>query len=81
MSREGATREPGPVWRKGRYPAVCFRMPTSIREPLEQAAKDGHRTLTAELLLRLEYTLNVDHEAMVAHRRARANEIDAAGQS
>jgi hypothetical protein len=68
---------PGPgkrAWRKGRYPAVCFRMPPEVRAALEESANRECRTLTAELLLRLEYTLSIDHDVMIAHRRAQASE-------
>jgi hypothetical protein len=62
------------TWRKGRYPAVCFRMPPELRAALEESAKREYRPLTAELLVRLEYTLAIDHDVIIAHRRAQASD-------
>ena len=39
-------------------PQVNFRIPAELKEQLEQAAKDNNRSLTAELINRLDESLN-----------------------
>ncbi|MCU4623470.1 Arc family DNA-binding protein [Acinetobacter radioresistens] len=41
-------------------PQVNFRIPAELKDKLDQAAKDNGRTLTAELILRLEMTFEQD---------------------
>lgn len=39
-------------------PQVNFRIPAELKEQLELAAKDNNRSLTAELINRLDESLN-----------------------
>ena len=41
-------------------PQVNFRIPAELKDKLDNAAKDNGRTLTAELILRLEMTFEQD---------------------
>ncbi|XHC00812.1 Arc family DNA-binding protein [Nitratireductor sp. ac15] len=43
---------------------VNFRMPTALKERLEREAKSSGRTLTAEIVYRLQTTLEVDPESL-----------------
>jgi hypothetical protein len=42
---------------------VNFRMPTSLKERLERAAKSNERSLTSEIIFRLQETLEMDASA------------------
>lgn len=41
-------------------PQVNFRIPTELKDKLDNAAKENGRTITAELILRLEMTFEQD---------------------
>ena len=41
-------------------PQVNFRIPAELKDKLDEAAKENGRTLTAELILRLETTFEDD---------------------
>lgn len=41
-------------------PQVSFRIPASLKEKLDRAAGENNRTITAELVLRLEQTFSED---------------------
>lgn len=41
-------------------PQVNFRIPAELKDKLDEAAKENGRTLTAELILRLEMTFEND---------------------
>ncbi|AWL18222.1 MULTISPECIES: Arc family DNA-binding protein [Acinetobacter] len=41
-------------------PQVNFRIPAELKDKLDNAAKENGRTLTAELILRLEMTFEHD---------------------
>lgn len=41
-------------------PQVNFRIPAELKDKLDNAAKENGRTLTAELILRLEMTFEQD---------------------
>ncbi|EZQ10735.1 Arc family DNA-binding protein [Acinetobacter sp. Ver3] len=41
-------------------PQVNFRIPAELKDKLDEAAKNNGRTLTAELILRLETTFELD---------------------
>jgi predicted DNA-binding protein len=41
-------------------PQVNFRIPAELKDKLDNAAKENGRTLTAELILRLEMTFDQD---------------------
>lgn len=41
-------------------PQVNFRIPAELKDKLDEAAKENGRTLTAELILRLELTFEND---------------------
>ena len=43
-------------------PQVNFRIPAELKDKLDSAAKDNGRTLTAELILRLEMTFEQDNQ-------------------
>ncbi|MFI8146497.1 Arc family DNA-binding protein [Acinetobacter sp. ABJ_C5_2] len=40
------------------YSQVNFRIPTKLKEDLEQKAKENERSLTAEIVVRLEESLS-----------------------
>jgi len=42
------------------HPQVNFRIPPELKEKLETAAKKNHRTITAELVARLENSFMVE---------------------
>lgn len=42
-------------------PQVNFRIPAELKDKLDEAAKENGRTLTAELILRLETTFENDN--------------------
>jgi len=52
---------------------VNFRMPASLKAALEAAAKENHRSLTAELIARLESTFTPAESAV--ERAARLDQI------
>jgi len=43
-------------------PQVNFRIPAELKDKLDNAAKENGRTLTAELILRLEMTFDNDDQ-------------------
>ena len=43
-------------------PQVNFRIPALLKDKLDNAAKENGRTLTAELILRLEMTFDQDDQ-------------------
>lgn len=43
-------------------PQVNFRIPAELKDKLDAAAKENNRTITAELILRLEATFAKDDE-------------------
>lgn len=43
-------------------PQVNFRIPVELKDKLDNAAKENGRTLTAELILRLEMTFDHDDQ-------------------
>ncbi|EXH15139.1 Arc family DNA-binding protein [Acinetobacter sp. 1245593] len=43
-------------------PQVNFRIPAELKDKLDNAAKENGRTLTAELILRLEMTFEQDDD-------------------
>lgn len=43
-------------------PQVNFRIPVELKDKLDNAAKENGRTLTAELILRLEMTFEQDNQ-------------------
>lgn len=43
-------------------PQVNFRIPSELKDQLENAAKENGRTLTAELILRLESTFSTPEQ-------------------
>ena len=43
-------------------PQVNFRIPVELKDKLDNAAKENGRTLTAELILRLEMTFEQDDQ-------------------
>lgn len=43
-------------------PQVNFRIPAELKDKLDDAAKENGRTLTAELILRLEMTFDQDDQ-------------------
>lgn len=43
-------------------PQVNFRIPAELKDKLDNAAKENGRTLTAELILRLEMTFEHDDQ-------------------
>lgn len=47
------------------HPQVNFRIPPDLKEQLEQAAKENHRSITAELVARLEETFEIDESLKV----------------
>lgn len=61
------------------YRGVCLRMPDDMRDAIDAAAKSGFRSRTQEILLRLEYTLLVDADQMVARRCQMLSEQERGG--
>lgn len=47
------------------HPQVNFRIPPDLKEQLEQAAKENHRSITAELVARLEETFEIEESLKV----------------
>lgn len=45
-------------------PQVNFRIPSELKDKLDNAAKENGRTLTAELILRLEMTFDQDDQIL-----------------
>lgn len=43
-------------------PQVNFRIPAELKDKLDSAAKENGRTITAELILRLEMTFEQDND-------------------
>ncbi|MDE5410511.1 Arc family DNA-binding protein [Acinetobacter baumannii] len=44
------------------YSQVNFRMPSKLKELLEKKAKDNERSLTAEIVARLEESLDINEK-------------------
>lgn len=69
-------------------PQVNFRIPAELKDKLDQAAKGNGRTLTAELILRLEMTFEQDNDladireelkslkADIEHAHQRINDLE-----
>lgn len=67
------------LFRHGRYmartdPQVNFRIPVELKDKLDSAAKENGRTLTAELILRLEMTFEQDDQ--VSELMERINKLE-----
>lgn len=63
-------------------PQVNFRIPAELKDKLDNAAKENGRTLTAELILRLEETFknnNISNENNDLHNKVEIleNTVDA----
>ncbi|MEQ1105218.1 Arc family DNA-binding protein [Acinetobacter ursingii] len=59
-------------------PQVNFRIPSELKDKLDNAAKENGRTLTAELITRLEMTFEQDDQLkdLVARLEYLENEVD-----
>ena len=55
-------------------PQVNFRIPAELKDKLDNAAKENGRTLTAELILRLEMTFEQDDQ--VSELMERINKLE-----
>lgn len=55
-------------------PQVNFRIPAELKDKLDDAAKENGRTLTAELILRLEMTF--EHDDQVQDLQARVDQLE-----
>lgn len=55
-------------------PQVNFRIPAELKDKLDEAAKENGRTLTAELILRLEMTFENDDQ--VQDLQERVNQLE-----
>ena len=55
-------------------PQVNFRIPAELKDKLDDAAKENGRTLTAELILRLEMTF--EHDDQVQDLLSRVEELE-----
>ncbi|KQQ77225.1 Arc family DNA-binding protein [Acinetobacter sp. Leaf130] len=55
-------------------PQVNFRIPAELKDKLDDAAKENGRTLTAELILRLEMTF--EHDDQVQDLQGRVDQLD-----
>lgn len=60
-------------------PQVNFRIPAELKDKLDNAAKENGRTITAELILRLEMTFEQDDQLkdLLARLESLENEVDA----
>lgn len=60
-------------------PQVNFRIPVELKDKLDNAAKENGRTITAELILRLEMTFEQDDQLkdLLARLESLENEVDA----
>ena len=59
-------------------PQVNFRIPSELKAKLDQAAQENGRTLTAELILRLEMTFDHDDKLddLIGRIEWLENEVD-----
>lgn len=59
-------------------PQVNFRIPIELKEKLDNSARENGRTITAELILRLEMTFEQDDKLkdLVARLEYLENEVD-----
>ncbi|QOW46451.1 MULTISPECIES: Arc family DNA-binding protein [Acinetobacter] len=57
-------------------PQVNFRIPAELKDKLDNAAKENGRTLTAELILRLEMTF--EHDDQILDLRERIEKLEEA---
>lgn len=73
VPRSGGQRYQSPRSREKKIP-VLARLPEELVDQLDRFAQNACRSLSGEILLRLEYTLHVDHEVMLAARREKASE-------
>lgn len=55
-------------------PQVNFRIPAQLKDKLDNAAKENGRTITAELILRLEMTFEQDDQ--VSELMERINKLE-----
>ena len=55
-------------------PQVNFRIPAELKDKLDDAAKENGRTLTAELILRLEMTF--EHDDQVQDLQGRVDQLE-----
>ena len=62
-------------------PQVNFRIPAELKDKLDNAAKENGRTLTAELILRLEMTFEQDDQVSELLERINKLENDIHGLS
>ena len=62
-------------------PQVNFRIPAELKDKLDNAAKENGRTLTAELILRLEMTIEQDDQVSELLERINKLENDIHGLS
>lgn len=60
-------------------PQVNFRIPAELKDKLDNAAKENGRTLTAELILRLEMTFEQDDQVSELMERISKLEDDIHG--
>lgn len=56
-------------------PQFKFRIPSELKEALELAAQTNNRTLTSEIIHRLEKSFSDNHEPWIAHTRKDALEF------
>lgn len=56
------------------HPQVNFRIPPDLKDSLEKAAEENKRSITAELVARLEESFQgqIDHEQLLTAEQARA---------
>ena len=59
-------------------PQVNFRIPAELKDKLDDAAKENGRTLTAELILRLEMTF--EHDDQVQDLLSRVDQLESQSQ-
>ena len=59
-------------------PQVNFRIPAELNDKLDDAAKENGRTLTAELILRLEMTF--EHDDQVQDLLSRVDQLESQSQ-
>ncbi|WP_291370340.1 MULTISPECIES: Arc family DNA-binding protein [unclassified Acinetobacter] len=60
-------------------PQVNFRIPAELKDKLDNAAKENGRTITAELILRLEMTFDQDDQVSELVERINKLEDDIHG--
>lgn len=60
-------------------PQVNFRIPAELKDKLDNAAKENGRTITAELILRLEMTFEQDDQVSELVERINKLEDDIHG--